>query len=305
MRDFAGWMRCPSASKSCRPCGVEQHDLAVEHVAALRELELGEVARERPAVARLQVHVAAVDERDRAEAVPLGLVDPAVAGRQRARGLGELGQDRRGERQRHGRAMLSGDARVLRTTRARVRRLVERDAACSPHASAPAGTRRSRELIAALRALPPARTLDVACGTAFLRRHLPGAVTGLDASAAMLAIARGRLPGGELVQGDALDPPFPGRRLRARRGRSLLRPPGRAASGRGSSRRRGAWRRSCWSSTRRAARTCRPSGWTRASSRDGSRHEVFKRWFEPDALVDELGGGTVVHAGGWFVAVLA
>ena len=28
--------------------------------------------------------------------------------------------------------------------------------------------------------------------------------------------------------------------------------------------------------------TCRPSGWTRACSRDGSRHEVFKRWFEPE-----------------------
>ncbi len=39
--------------------------------------------------------------------------------------------------------------------------------------------------------------------------------------------------------------------------------------------------------------------------RDGSRHEVFKRWFEPAALVEELGGGEVVHAGDWFVAVLA
>jgi demethylmenaquinone methyltransferase/2-methoxy-6-polyprenyl-1,4-benzoquinol methylase len=37
---------------------------------------------------------------------------------------------------------------------------------------------------------------------------------------------------------------------------------------------------------------------------DGSRHAVFKRWFEPAQLVDELGGGTVVHAGTWFVAVL-
>lgn len=38
---------------------------------------------------------------------------------------------------------------------------------------------------------------------------------------------------------------------------------------------------------------------------DGSRHEVFKRWFEPDELVQELGGGDVIHAGRWFVAVLA
>ena len=28
--------------------------------------------------------------------------------------------------------------------------------------------------------LRPARTLDVACGTGFLTRHLPGEVTGLD-----------------------------------------------------------------------------------------------------------------------------
>ena len=37
-------------------------------------------------------------------------------------------------------------------------------------------------LIRALAALPPARTLDVACGTGFLTRHLPGEVVGLDQS---------------------------------------------------------------------------------------------------------------------------
>jgi Methyltransferase domain len=37
---------------------------------------------------------------------------------------------------------------------------------------------------------------------------------------------------------------------------------------------------------------------------DGSRHEVYKRWFEPGELVAELGAGAVVHAGRWFVAVL-
>ena len=36
-RDAAGWMRWPSASKSCRPSRVEEDDLAVEHVAALGE----------------------------------------------------------------------------------------------------------------------------------------------------------------------------------------------------------------------------------------------------------------------------
>jgi len=36
---------------------------------------------------------------------------------------------------------------------------------------------------------------------------------------------------------------------------------------------------------------------------DGSRHTVYKRFFEPDELVAELGGGTVLHAGRWFVVV--
>jgi ubiquinone/menaquinone biosynthesis C-methylase UbiE len=49
-------------------------------------------------------------------------------------------------------------------------------------------------LIAVLAALSPARTLDVACGTGYLTRHLPGQVTGLDQSEAMIAIASGRMP---------------------------------------------------------------------------------------------------------------
>ncbi len=62
-------------------------------------------------------------------------------------------------------------------------------------------------LCAAVEALPPARTLDVACGTGFLTAHLPGEITGLDQSAAMLDIAARRLPDATFVQGDAMDPP--------------------------------------------------------------------------------------------------
>ena len=36
---------------------------------------------------------------------------------------------------------------------------------------------------------------------------------------------------------------------------------------------------------------------------DGSRWEVYKRYFEPQALAEELGGGETVFAGRWFVAV--
>src|SRR3954452_24422021 len=60
-------------------------------------------------------------------------------------------------------------------------------------------------LITALRALPPKRTLDLACGTGFLTRELPGDVTGLDQSASMVEIARAR--GVDAIVGDALQPP--------------------------------------------------------------------------------------------------
>src|SRR5579885_1141704 len=65
--------------------------------------------------------------------------------------------------------------------------------------------------LAQVAALPAAPTLDVACGTGFLTRHLPGEVVGLDQSASMLALARRRLPHATFVQGDALALPFPDR----------------------------------------------------------------------------------------------
>ena len=157
-------------------------------------------------------------------------------------------------------------------------------------------------LIAALGALPPARTLDVACGTAFLARHLPGDVTGLDASPGMLAIARERLL--RVVEGDALDPPFPdGSFERVSTGHFYghLRAPERARF-------------------LARARRLAPELLVVDSARrldvpaermdprvldDGSRHEVFKRWLDPAQLVEELGGGEIVHAGHWFVAVRA
>src|SRR5215213_1967922 len=160
------------------------------------------------------------------------------------------------------------------------------------------------DMIAALRALPPARTLDVACGTGFLTRHLPGAVTGLDASAAMLAIARTRIPGGRVVRGDALAPPFADgafERVASGHFYGHLEPPDRARFL--AAARRLAPELLVIDSARRADVPAERID-TRVLN-DGSRHEVFKRWFERDALRAELGGGDVVHAGRWFVAVLA
>src|SRR5581483_3058571 len=56
--------------------------------------------------------------------------------------------------------------------------------------------------------LPPKRTLDIACGTGFMTRHLRGEITGLDQSDAMLEVAREQVPQATFVQGDALDLPF-------------------------------------------------------------------------------------------------
>jgi demethylmenaquinone methyltransferase/2-methoxy-6-polyprenyl-1,4-benzoquinol methylase len=72
----------------------------------------------------------------------------------------------------------------------------------------PGWDRERDALIELLRALPPARTLDVACGSGFLTRHLPGLVVGLDQSPAMVALAQARLPHGLALTGDALDLPF-------------------------------------------------------------------------------------------------
>ena len=46
-----------------------------------------------------------------------------------------------------------------------------------------------------------------------------------------------------------------------------------------------------------------PEEWQKRKLNDGSRHEVYKRYFSGEGLVDELGGGEVLHAGPWFVAV--
>jgi SAM-dependent methyltransferase len=159
-------------------------------------------------------------------------------------------------------------------------------------------------LIDALRALPPARTLDVACGTGFLTRHLPGVVTGLDASPAMLAIARERIPGGDAVEGDALAPPFPdGAFERVATGHFYghLEPP--QAERFLAQARRLAPELLVIDSARREDVPAERMDPRKLS--DGSRHEVFKRWFEPDQLLAELGGGELVHAGRWFVAARA
>ncbi|MBD0329086.1 MAG: class I SAM-dependent methyltransferase [Thermoleophilia bacterium] len=160
-----------------------------------------------------------------------------------------------------------------------------------------------RTLAAALAAVPAARTLDVACGTGFLTRHLRGAVTGLDQSGAMLAEFARRVPDAATVRADALAPlPFPDdafERLVTGHFYGHLRPHERVAFVREA--RRVAGELFVVDSALRE--DVEPEGVQERVLQDGSRWSVYKRYFEPAELAAELGGGAVVHAGRWFVAV--
>jgi len=152
--------------------------------------------------------------------------------------------------------------------------------------------------------LPPARTLDVACGTGFLTRHLHGEVVGLDQSASMLEEARHQAPGAEFVQGDALDLPFADRSF------------DRVFTGHFYGHLDPVDRERFLAETRRVApelvvvdSALREDNvaeelQTRVLN-DGSRWTVLKRCFTAEALLAELGGGGTLHAGRWFVAVRA
>jgi SAM-dependent methyltransferase len=163
------------------------------------------------------------------------------------------------------------------------------------------GWHEERETLAqVVAALPPGRTLDVACGTGMLTQHLRGDVVGLDQSDAMLEIARDRLPGATFVVGDALELPFPQDafdRVFCSYFYCHLVEEERVAF---------------LAESRRVAHelvvvgTHRRDGdaaavWQERRLPDESRWQVYKRLFDPDELVDELGGGELLHAGRYFV----
>ena len=157
-------------------------------------------------------------------------------------------------------------------------------------------------LTGALSSLPPASTLDVACGTGYLTQHLRGSVTGLDQSSSMIEIASARVPSGRFVVADALPLPFgDGEFERVFTGHFYghLEEPARLRF---------------LDEVRRVAgelvvgdSAVRPDHevveWQERVLNDGSRHEVYKRYFTGEGLAEELGGGDVLHAGPWFVVV--
>jgi demethylmenaquinone methyltransferase/2-methoxy-6-polyprenyl-1,4-benzoquinol methylase len=161
-----------------------------------------------------------------------------------------------------------------------------------------------RTLLAIVGRLPPKRTLDVACGTGYLTRHLPGDVVGLDQSRKMLAIARRRLPGVELVHAGAWPLPFEdgsfGRVFTAHFYGHL--DEGERRRFLSEARRVGSELVVVDSALRAGVE---PEEWQERILNDGSRWTVYKRYFAPDELLGELGGRETLHAGRWFVAVRA
>jgi ubiquinone/menaquinone biosynthesis C-methylase UbiE len=157
-------------------------------------------------------------------------------------------------------------------------------------------------LIAVLRGLSPARTLDVACGTGYLTRWLPGELTGLDQSETMIEIASARVPEGRFVVADALPLPFADGEFE------------RVFTGHFYGHLSVEERARFLDEARRVAGELivadtalqpdhEPEEWQERVLNDGSRHEVYKRYFSGGGLAEELGGGEVLHAGPWFVVV--
>ena len=151
-------------------------------------------------------------------------------------------------------------------------------------------------LIAALRGLPPKRTLDLACGTGFLTRELPGEVTGLDQSASMVEIARAR--GVEAIVGDALQPPGGFERIFTSHFYGHL----------DEQQREQFKRLTAGTELVVVDSKLRPGqpdeAWQERTLSDGSRHSVYKRWFTAESLRGELGDGDVFHDGPWLIGLV-
>jgi ubiquinone/menaquinone biosynthesis C-methylase UbiE len=159
-------------------------------------------------------------------------------------------------------------------------------------------------LVATIEALPPGRTLDVACGTGFLTRHIRGDVVGVDQSARMLGVAMQQAPHATYLQGDGLALPVPNQGF------------SRVFTGHFYGHLREDERTTFLGEARRVARELVIVDASRGSSavdeevqervlNDGTRWEVYKRWFTGKGLAAELGGGETLHEGSWFVVVRA
>lgn len=164
----------------------------------------------------------------------------------------------------------------------------------------PGWTEELSDVVRTVRSLAPARTVDVACGTGFISRHLPGHLVGLDRSQAMLEAAGSRVSGRVRADGtslpfrdDGVDRIFTGHfygHLRDHERTRFLREARRVARD-----------LVVLDAVRREGVPAEEMQ-TRILS-DGSTHQVYKRFFTARSLLDELGGGRTLHEGRWFVLV--
>jgi SAM-dependent methyltransferase len=152
-------------------------------------------------------------------------------------------------------------------------------------------------LLHAISLLPPARVLDVACGTGFLTQHIGSDLTGLDQSEEMLKVARGRVPWAEFVRGDAFRMPFAedsfdrvfasffyGLLPLEDRGRFL------------EEARRVGQELILVEPTPAWVPSGRTEGWEERHLSDGSRYEIYRRYFTADRFAEEL-DGRILFAG--------
>ena len=154
-------------------------------------------------------------------------------------------------------------------------------------------------LVELVRGLPAGRTLDIACGSGFLTRHLSGLVVGLDQSRSAVALAQSRLPDGVVMVGDALDLPFADDsfdRILTGHFYGHLPPDERElflAEARRVAGELVVVDSALWDDVD-------PEQWEERVLNDGSRHQVFKRYFRGQQLAAEV-GGQVMYDGAWFV----
>jgi len=159
------------------------------------------------------------------------------------------------------------------------------------------------QVIDVVRRLPLARTLDVACGTGFLTRHLRGLVVGIDQSPSMAAIAKSRLPNGTALVGDGLHLAVTDRafdRVFTGHFYGHLSPIERTAFL--AEARRVAGEVVVVDAARRPG--VEPEQWQERVLNDDSRHWVYKRYLSADQLAGEIGGRALLD-GQWFVAARA
>lgn len=158
-------------------------------------------------------------------------------------------------------------------------------------------------LVQLVHALPTARTLDVACGTGFLTRHLRGFAVGLDQSPAMVALAQSRLADGVAIVGNALVLPFADQSFdRVLTGHFYGHlPPDERVVFLAECRRVAGELIVVDSALRPGVESPR---WEERVLNDGSHHRVYKRYLGAAQLAAEL-GGEVLLDGRWFVAAQA